>query len=113
MTSVSQKIPNYIGGISQQPDELMPLGSVKDALNVIPDVTDGLRKRAGSRLINPLLSEKDGTWFHYNYASNQKYFGKINYDGTVQIFDALNAAPVTVVYNVTGFEEFPEPIREL
>ena len=34
MTGITQKIPNYIGGISQQPDELMPPGSVRDALNV-------------------------------------------------------------------------------
>ena len=27
MTSITQKIPNLIGGISQQPDELIPLGS--------------------------------------------------------------------------------------
>ena len=67
MTSITQKIPNLIGGISQQPDELVPLGSVKDALNVIPDVTDGLRKRSGSRLVNPLLTNPRGSWFHYNY----------------------------------------------
>ena len=58
MTAITQKIPNFIGGISQQPDELKPEGSLREALNVIPDVTDGLRKRAGSRLINPLLTIK-------------------------------------------------------
>ena len=58
MTSVTQKIPNFAGGISQQPDELMPLGSVRDAVNVVPDVTDGLRKRTGSRLINHYLLMK-------------------------------------------------------
>ena len=98
MTSVTQKIPNLIGGISQQPDELMPLGSVRDAVNVIPDVTDGLKKRSGSRLINPLLTEEQGSWFHFNYADNQKYVGKVNYDGTVHMFNVADGLPVPVYY---------------
>jgi hypothetical protein len=98
MTSVTQKIPNLIGGISQQPDELMPLGSVRDAVNVIPDVTDGLKKRSGSRLINPLLTNEEGSWFHFNYADNQKYIGKINYDGTVHMFNVADGLPVNIFY---------------
>ena len=98
MTSVTQKIPNLIGGISQQPDELMPLGSVRDAVNVIPDVTDGLKKRSGSRLINPLLTSEEGSWFHFNYADNQKYIGKINYDGTVHVFNVADGLPVSIFY---------------
>ena len=98
MTSVTQKIPNLIGGISQQPDELMPLGSVRDAVNVIPDVTDGLKKRSGSRLVNPLLTDPRGSWFHFNYADNQKYIGKVNYDGTVHVFSVADGLPVDVSY---------------
>ena len=98
MTSISQKVPNYVGGISEQPDELMPLGSVRDAVNVFPDVTDGLRKRTGSRLVNPLLTSMDGSWFHFDYASNQKYVGKVNFDGTVDMFSVTDGLPVPVYY---------------
>ena len=98
MTAVTQKIPNFIGGISQQPDELKPEGSLREALNVLPDVTDGLRKRAGSRLINPLLTTQEGTWFHFNYADNQKYIGKINFNGEVNIFNCADGLPIPVQY---------------
>lgn len=98
MTSVTQKIPNFAGGISQQPDELMPQGSVRDAVNVLPDVTDGLRKRTGSRLVNPLVTEPEGTWFHFDYAPNQKYVGKIGLDGRVYMFNAADGLPAPVYY---------------
>ena len=98
MTAITQKIPNFIGGISQQPDELKPEGSLREALNVIPDVTDGLRKRSGSRLINPLLTTEEGSWFHFNYADNQKYIGKINFNGEVNIFNCATGLPYPVRY---------------
>ena len=98
MTAITQKIPNFIGGISQQPDELKPEGSLREALNVIPDVTDGLRKRAGSRLINPLLTSQYGSWFHFNYADNQKYIGKVNTNGEVNLFSCADGLPVVVQY---------------
>ena len=98
MTAITQKIPNFIGGISQQPDELKPEGSLREALNVIPDVTDGLRKRAGSRLINPLLTDQFGSWFHFNYADNQKYIGKVNTNGEVNLFSCADGLPVIVQY---------------
>ena len=107
MTSITQKIPNYIGGISQQPDELMPLGSVRDAVNVFPDVTDGLRKRAGSRLVNPLVTEPDGTWFHFNYADNQKYIGCIQRDGQVKMFNCADGLPIPVYYGTWEFDGLP------
>ena len=98
MTGVTQKIPNYVGGISQQPDELMPIGSVKDALNVFPDVSDGLRKRTGSRLINPLLTTQEGSWFHFDYAPNEKYVGKVNFDGSVDMFSLTDGLPSIIGY---------------
>ena len=42
MTSIRQTIPNYHGGISQQPDELKSPGQVVEAKNVYPDVVQGL-----------------------------------------------------------------------
>ena len=41
MATITQTIPSYNGGISQQPDELKVPGQVKDALNVLPDLTHG------------------------------------------------------------------------
>lgn len=113
MTSVTQKIPNLIGGISQQPDELMPLGSVRDAVNVVPDVTNGLSKRPGGRLLNPLTTDKNGTWFHINRDSNEQYVGHVKPNGTVEVYDLLNnGLPQQVLYSSTPFDIYNDNVEE-
>ena len=54
MAGISQKIPSYTKGISEQPDELKIPGQLVKATNTLPDVTTGLNKRPGARLINPM-----------------------------------------------------------
>ena len=44
MATITQTIPNYALGISEQPDEQKLPGQVRDAVNVVPDITDGLTK---------------------------------------------------------------------
>ena len=47
MSSISQTIPSYVAGISEQPDQLKLSGQVKDCVNALPDVTRMLGKRPG------------------------------------------------------------------
>ena len=47
MAAVTQTIPNFLGGVSNQPDDKKLPGQVKEALNVYPDPTFGLQKRPG------------------------------------------------------------------
>ena len=63
MASVSQVIPNYVQGMSQQPDQLKVPGQLKDLVNAYPDVTRGCMKRLGSKKIAELNAPPDGTWF--------------------------------------------------
>lgn len=99
MTSVRQKIPNFIGGISQQPDEKIPPGTVKDALNATPDVKGILSKRPGSELIGTLSDHIDGKWHCYFRDNDEQYFMRIRRDGQVDVWDALTGTPRTVLYN--------------
>ena len=39
MPSITQTIPSYNGGISEQPDHMKFPGQVKNVVNAIPDVT--------------------------------------------------------------------------
>ena len=57
MASITQTIPSYTAGISQQPDEMKIPGQVNIAKNVMPDVTYGLMKRPGSRLVKSLSDD--------------------------------------------------------
>lgn len=88
MTSITQTIPSFTGGISQQPDELVLPGQVKDLVNGVPDITDGLVKRPGSRFISALSSASTGTWFsYYRDQSEGAYIGQIQRNGAVKIWD--------------------------
>ena len=79
MTSVSQLLPNFIQGINEQPDELKKPGQVRDAVNVYPDVTEGLTKRNGYNFIKNLRDGDgsivgNGHWFSmYRQDRGQDY----------------------------------------
>ena len=88
MASITQTIPSFTGGISQQPDELVLPGQVKDLVNGIPDITDGLVKRPGSRFISALSGASAGTWFsYYRDESEGAYIGQVQRNGAVKIWD--------------------------
>ncbi len=82
MASITQKINSVNGGISQQPDELKVPGQVVAAKNVYPDVTHGLQKRPGSKLIKSLSngtknSYTTGKWFSYYRDETEQYIGQV------------------------------------
>ena len=56
MTAISQTIPNYVLGISEQPDQLKTPGQVRDLVNVIPDVTGMCKKRPGTEFLTSITS---------------------------------------------------------
>ena len=92
MTAVSQSYPNYLGGLNEQPDELKKPGQLTEALNVIPDPVIGLSRRPGFKLVGALPGVTGtGTWFEMqrtnNINSDYIYFGCINQNGTLSIFN--------------------------
>ena len=60
MAGITQTIPNYLGGISEQPDQLKLPGQVRDAINAIPDNVSGLYKRPGAKRIGSDRLKADG-----------------------------------------------------
>ena len=87
MATVTQQVPNYVLGISEQPDELKLPGQVKDLVNAIPDVTLGCVKRPGSKLIKKITTNS-GTlsWFHIYTDQDNQYIGCVNTSGEFQIW---------------------------
>ena len=94
MSSITQTIPSYTGGISQQPDELKLPGQVSKAKNVYPDLVNGLTKRPGGKLIASLSdngtaalnSHLNGRWFHYYRDENEQYIGQVNRAGDINMW---------------------------
>ena len=106
MASISQTIHQYTGGISQQPDEKKVPGQLTDAINVLPDVTQGLLKRPGSELVASLSdnataalnSNTNGKWFHYYRDEAEQYIGQINRDGDVNMWRCSDGVVMTVSF---------------
>jgi len=91
MASITQTIPQYNGGISQQADEKKLPGQLIEAKNVLPDITRGLLKRPGGKLIASLSdstnnSETNGRWFHYYRDETEQYIGQVSRTGDVNIW---------------------------
>ena len=94
MASITQQIPTLTGGVSQQADELKVPGQVNVADNVLPDVTHGLMKRPGGKLIASLSdnstaalnSVDNGRWFHYYRDEQEQYIGQISRAGDVNMW---------------------------
>ena len=75
MAAVSQKIPNLLGGVSQQPDPVKLPGQVREAENVYLDPTFGCRKRPGSELVAQLSIDvpRDARWFPIFRDNSERY----------------------------------------
>ena len=102
MPNITQTIPALTAGISQQPDEQKLPGQVKDMVNALPDITQGLLKRPAGKFVASLSdgsnnSTTNGKWFHYYRDENEQYIGQIARDGVVRMWDCLTGAEKNVV----------------
>ena len=102
MAAISQKIPNLLGGISQQPDPVKLAGQVVDACNVSLDPTFGCKKRPPIKFLGQLATNipVDAHWFPIFRDSFERYVGCIyqNTDGTasLRVFNAETSVEQTV-----------------
>ena len=93
MSSISQTIPSYVAGISEQPDQLKLSGQVKDCVNALPDVTRMLGKRPGCEFLREDTGANAhlGKWFDIYRDPNEQYIGSVRTDGTVDVFRVVPA----------------------
>ena len=106
MAGITQTIPQYSLGISEQPDNLKFPGQVSDSINAIPDVTKGLFKRPGAKRIgtDALSSvQSGGSWFHYFRDETEgSYIGQIAADGQVRVWRCNDGQLMTTAYGTGG-----------
>lgn len=109
MSGISQTIPNYVLGISEQPDQLKSQGQVRDLVNAIPDVSLMLVKRQGTELLEQLspvngvndANEHVGKWFDIYRDPNEQYMGVVRQNGTIQIWRLVDG-PIYTYRNTAG-----------
>ncbi len=112
MPAVTQKIPNFLGGVSRQTDDKKLPNTLTECVNGYPDPTFGLLKRPGMRHTN-VLKKADGTafskteladaaWFFIDRAAAGSYVGCIK--GTnIYVWTAEEGTFCTVTNNGTSY----------
>ena len=102
MTAITQRIPDFFGGINEAPDQYKGQGQVRDAVNCIPDLTRGLYKRPGSKRIGTSALAGATTskhWFHYYRDETEgSYIGQVQSDGSVNMWSCETGNAITVTY---------------
>ena len=64
MAAINQRIPNFLGGVSQQPDKIKFPGQLRVCDNAVPDVTFGLKKRPPAEFVGTLTNAtSSGHWY--------------------------------------------------
>lgn len=111
MTAISQRIPNLLGGVSQQADSRKQATQLRSSLNTFPDPTFGLIKRSGAQFVAELKNAggtvysatafTNAKWFTILRDNSEKYLCCIK-SGSLYIWDLLTGAPKTVTYSGTG-----------
>ena len=102
MPAINQRIPNFIGGVSQQPDTLKFPGQVRVCDNAVPDVTFGLMKRPPGEFVKALGSNANDTGYWYDIVrdGDEKFLVQItpasSYSGT---------KPIRIWNLLTGVEQ--------
>ena len=103
MAGITQTIPNYVGGISEQPDQLKVPGQVNSIQNGIPDIIYGLYKRPGAKRIgtSPITNvQSGGSWFHYFRDETEgSYIGQVAADGKVRVWSCNDGTEKNVWYH--------------
>lgn len=113
MAAVTQRIANFLGGVSRQPDDKKLPGQVVESINSYPDVALGLTKRPGLQYITNLgtgTTLDNGKWFYINRDSDERYIGCItpaagSTPGNLYIWNAISGAVCTINYG-TGAQAY-------
>ena len=112
MAAITQRISNYLGGVSKQSDDKMLPGQVRECYNGFPDATYGLTKRPGFKHVSNLscvaLNAKC-KYFYINRDDDEVYIGRIyagdqsyEYPGVqpvIEIWNALTGVKCTVTHD--------------
>jgi len=113
MPAVTQRVDDYLGGVSRQSDDKKLPGQVEECINGYPDPTFGLTKRPGFQWIGNLgtgTTYDNSKWFFISRTDTEKYIGCITpavggSTGAIAIWNAVTFATCTVTYG-TGAQAY-------
>ena len=105
MATINQRIPNFLGGVSQQPDFIKFPGQLRTCHNAHPDVTFGLQKRPPGEYVGKLANAAaGGEWFEILKDDDDRYLLQVqnttSSTPTLRIWDLADGTEKTI--NFTG-----------
>ncbi len=111
MAAINQRIPNFLGGVSQQPDFIKFPGQLRSCDNAVPDVTFGLMKRPPAEYVNKLTNTTStGQWFEILNKDGEKYIVQItpaNYASTpIRVWNAETGVSINVTEGTTNAYDY-------
>jgi len=78
MAAINQRIPNFLGGVSQQPDKIKFPGQLRVCDNAVPDITFGLKKRPPAEFLGTLTNANStGHWYEILRDGDEKFLVQI------------------------------------
>ena len=106
MPAVTQRVDDYLGGVSRQSDDKKLPGQVEECINGYPDPTFGLTKRPGFQHIANLGTGTiydNSKWFFISRTETEKYIGCITpasggSTGGIFIWNAITGATAHPTY---------------
>ena len=105
MPAVTQRVDDYLGGVSRQSDDKKLPGQVEECINGYPDPTFGLTKRPGFEHIANLgtgTTYDNSKWFFISRTETEKYIGCITpvsgSTGGIFIWNAITGVAITPTY---------------
>jgi len=118
MPAVTQRVDDYLGGVSRQSDDKKLPGQVEECINGYPDPTFGLTKRPGFQHIGNLgtgTTYDNSKWFFITRTETEKYIGCITpasggSTGAIAIWNAATFAACTITYG-TGAQAYLTGVR--
>lgn len=113
MAAITQKIPNLLGGVSQQPDPIKLPGQVRAADNVYLDPTFGCRKRPGTEFVAALADgiPNEAKWFSIFRDNNERYAVVMYRDETgfrLRVWDLNDGSERTVTVGASADAYFAD-----
>ena len=114
MPAVTQRVDDYLGGVSRQSDDKKLPGQVEECINGYPDPTFGLTKRPGFQWIGNLgtgTTYDNSKWFFISRTDTEKYIGCITpvpsgqSQGAIAIWNAATFASCSITYG-TGAQAY-------
>ena len=107
MAAITQRVSNYLGGVSRQSDDKKLPNQVRECLNGYPDPTFGLTKRPGFKWVANLgtgTTYDNSKWFYIHRDNDERYIGCIKPKpnsgyGDIDIWNATTGVVCDIYYD--------------